>query len=122
MRAPGRTAPASPTPTAEWASGFRLATEQPDALEPGHFERLLTMIQDGRPSWMQHSACRGMAVETFFPKRTTLRTDIDAALAVCARCSVAEPCRAFGMGQQFGIFGGMTENGRRRQRRREAAA
>ena len=67
--------------------------------------------------WRAAAACRDMDTAIFFPE-----TDEDAgpAKAVCASCPVAEACLDFAMKnrQEEGVWGGMTQTERRRQRRR----
>ena len=72
--------------------------------------------------WRQHSACRGLDPEIFYPN-----TDEEAAAAkaVCGQCVVREMCleHALGSRERDGVWGGATEKERRRiirQRRRTA--
>ena len=73
-------------------------------------------------TWRQHSACRGLDPEIFYPN-----TDEEAAAAksVCGQCAVRETCleHALGSRERDGVWGGATEKERRRiirQRRRTA--
>ena len=73
-------------------------------------------------TWRQHSACRGLDPEIFYPS-----TDEEAAAAkaVCGQCVVREMCleHALGSRERDGVWGGATEKERRRiirQRRRTA--
>lgn len=68
--------------------------------------------------WFLRAACRGESVELFY---SLDETDIERALAVCARCPVREPCQevATTEREQFGVWGGTTEAQRRRALRRE---
>jgi WhiB family redox-sensing transcriptional regulator len=73
-------------------------------------------------TWRQHSACRGLDPEIFYPN-----TDEEAAAAkaVCGQCVVREMCleHALGSRERDGVWGGATEKERRRiirQRRRTA--
>ena len=75
-------------------------------------------------SWQQQAACRGVAVELFFPP---VEQEAYEAKAVCAGCAVREPCleAALASGETFGIWGGLTPQERRSlvaKRRRQAAA
>jgi WhiB family redox-sensing transcriptional regulator len=75
-----------------------------------------------RNDWRHRAACRNLDPEIFFPvaedgpvrDRETAR-----AKAVCARCPVAAQCLAWALesGQDYGIWGGMTEDERRALRR-----
>ena len=71
--------------------------------------------------WRQDAACRDLDTAIFFPD-----TDEDAAtaLAVCASCPVREACLEFALltRQDDGVWGGLTENERRRVRRRRQEA
>ncbi|HLI37900.1 MAG TPA: WhiB family transcriptional regulator [Streptosporangiaceae bacterium] len=77
--------------------------------------------------WRSRAACRGEDPELFFPVGSSgpaaLR-QVAAAKAVCARCPVRDACLGFALstGQDYGIWGGLTEDERRRLRRRERAA
>jgi WhiB family redox-sensing transcriptional regulator len=63
--------------------------------------------------WRERAACRGVDVELFYSDR---RSDIDRALALCARCDVREACWQQAMADQeaFGVWGGTEERQRRR--------
>lgn len=68
------------------------------------------------PSWQDLAACRGMDPEIFFPHRGT---DTRAPKAICNRCPVRPDCLEFAMdnGERWGIWGGVSERGRREIRR-----
>ena len=69
--------------------------------------------------WVARAACRGSDTGLFFPDRYS-RESAGAAKAVCARCPVLRPCRAWAMAHpgERGIWGGLTEAERRAARRR----
>jgi WhiB family transcriptional regulator, redox-sensing transcriptional regulator len=73
--------------------------------------------------WLDHAACRGSDPELFFPASDLSagagRAQVDAAKQVCRRCPVSGTCLswAFDNGQEAGIWGGTTEEERRRARR-----
>jgi WhiB family redox-sensing transcriptional regulator len=74
--------------------------------------------------WQERGACKGVAVEFFFPP---VDEDCDGAKAVCAMCPVREPCleHALSVGERFGVWGGLTPAERRTlagRRARTAAA
>jgi WhiB family redox-sensing transcriptional regulator len=71
-------------------------------------------------SWMADARCRGLETALFYPSE---ESHADAALAICAKCSVREPCLRYALDEreQFGIWGGTTERQRRSLRRRGAA-
>lgn len=61
--------------------------------------------------WHEHAACRGAAVDLFFPDEPHFRS----AKEVCARCEVREECLDFALrnGEQFGVWGGLAPQERR---------
>lgn len=66
-------------------------------------------------SWRRQGACAGLDPGLFFPKRGIR---IDAVLAVCADCSVKEPCLEWGLHhEKEGIWGGTSAAQRRIMRR-----
>ncbi len=76
--------------------------------------------------WRRGAACRNMDTELFFPRGETgvpLEQTV-AAKAVCAGCPVRTACLEFAMAtrQEYGIFGGLTEQERRTLARRRARA
>lgn len=94
-----------------------------DAADAAHcFDLLAT-----EPAWHRDALCREHPELTWFPSKGEAAAR-RAACAVCARCVVADDCRAWAMGfpgQLFGIFAGMSEGGRaiaRRRRHRESRA
>lgn len=74
-----------------------------------HFENVPRV---GR--WAAHGLCRN-ATSAFFPERGQ---KFRSAVALCNACPVMEPCRAYGLAHSAlkGIFGGLTEDQRRRMR------
>src|SRR5690242_8005745 len=71
--------------------------------------------------WRDRAACRDTNPELFFPIGTTgLAIDqIDAARAVCAQCPVMSECLEFALAtnQEAGVWGGTTEDERRKLRK-----
>ena len=72
------------------------------------------VIPSDRRPWMQDAVCRGIDTALFFPERGDPG---DQAKAVCATCSVAEPCLAMAFAERLhiGIYGGTS--GLQRNRR-----
>jgi len=74
--------------------------------------------------WRERAACRDLDTDLFFPvgEGAEAQAQADAAKAVCASCPVRGDCLDFAIAtrQEAGIFGGMTEEDRRRHRRRES--
>ncbi|HEV3353646.1 MAG TPA: WhiB family transcriptional regulator [Acidimicrobiales bacterium] len=77
--------------------------------------------------WHRHGACRHCAPELFFPIGTTASdvvADIEAAKAICATCPVQPECLRYAVEtrQEYGIWGGTTEDERRGLRKAMRAA
>lgn len=72
--------------------------------------------------WRDQAACRQEDPDLFFPVGTTgpALGQIEQAKAICRGCPVIEDCLRFALdtGQDYGIWGGLTENERRTLRRR----
>ena len=75
-------------------------------------------IDSERP-WVVFSACRDADPEVFFP---VSREETDAALAICATCTVQAECLDYALEarERYGIWGGKTEKQRRRLLRQSA--
>jgi len=77
-------------------------------------------------TWRNRAACLDEDPELFFPVGNTgpslLR--IEEAKAVCRRCEVVETCLEWAMksGQDFGVWGELSEDERRALKRRYARA
>jgi WhiB family redox-sensing transcriptional regulator len=71
--------------------------------------------------WRDQSLCRDSNPELFFPIGATgMAIDqIDAAKQICAQCPVSTPCLEFALAtnQEAGIWGGATEEERRKLRK-----
>lgn len=76
----------------------------------------------GIGDWRERSACRQSDPDLFFPAGTPGQTagQIVEAKRVCATCPVREPCLEYALvsNEDFGIWGGATEEERRRIRKR----
>ncbi|MEM9134318.1 MAG: WhiB family transcriptional regulator [Actinomycetota bacterium] len=67
-------------------------------------------------TWRDFALCKGTSTELFFPHRGDTRGRAQA-LIVCGDCPVQQPCRDHAIpNEEFGIWGGMTEQRRRRIR------
>lgn len=90
---------------------LRAETDTPTALD---------VIVDA-DNWRNYAACRDTAPDLFFPVGTTglAIEQIDAAKAVCNECPAKNPCLEFALetNQDSGIWGGTSEDERRRLRR-----
>jgi WhiB family redox-sensing transcriptional regulator len=81
---------------------------------------LATPVFEWGDQWRDEASCRESDPALFFPVGSTAVEDIHAAKAVCAGCAVRRACLEFAMrtNQEAGIWGGWTEDERRRLRRR----
>lgn len=72
--------------------------------------------------WRHHAACKDEDPELFFPVGTSgpALLQITEAKSVCRRCPVVAECLTWAIttGQDFGIWGGMSEDERRAVNRR----
>jgi WhiB family transcriptional regulator, redox-sensing transcriptional regulator len=77
-------------------------------------------------NWRNRSACLDESPELFFPigNARPAMLQIEAAKAVCRRCTVAAICLdwAIEARQDEGVWGGMSEDERRALKRRNARA
>lgn len=73
--------------------------------------------------WRHDAVCRDEDPELFFPIGNTGPSvaQIDEAKAVCRRCPVIEKCQrhALESGEDFGVWGGLSEDERRALRARK---
>ncbi|HEY9556843.1 MAG TPA: WhiB family transcriptional regulator [Acidimicrobiales bacterium] len=76
------------------------------------FGELLELL-DRRPSWQRQAACRGEDPELWFPGRGASTSE---AKSICAECPVADECKATGLQEKHGIWGGLSERQRRQER------
>lgn len=79
---------------------------------------IVTGLELDRPalggSWRDDAACADADPELFFPGRGVNTSE---ALAYCRRCPVRDRCLDAGLDEHHGIWGGLSERGRRRVRR-----
>jgi WhiB family redox-sensing transcriptional regulator len=73
---------------------------------------------DGRPDWRRDAACLNVDPELFFPAGDirSARAQAKAAKLICRACPVSASCLnwALASGHEQGIWGGLTEDERRR--------
>jgi WhiB family redox-sensing transcriptional regulator len=86
--------------------------------------RSIDLKEQGTMDWRDHAACRDEDPELFFPVGTSgpALLQIAEAKAVCGRCSVSSECLkwALALGQDAGVWGGLSEDERRALKRRNA--
>lgn len=70
----------------------------------------------GPNSWMERAACRNALGGAFFVDMYPRRggAEITAVKAICATCPVSKECLSAGRDEEFGIWGGLTAQERRR--------
>jgi WhiB family transcriptional regulator, redox-sensing transcriptional regulator len=75
----------------------------------------------GPGPWAHDARCRNAPAEIFFPTRGE---SLDPARAICAHCPVIAECRdyAIEISELHGVWGGLSENERRRERKARQAA
>lgn len=63
--------------------------------------------------WQEEAACFGIDPDVFFP---TSEEEAGPALAYCSACGIRETCLAWALksGERYGVWGGLTEQQRRR--------
>lgn len=78
-------------------------------------------------NWRAEAACASSDPELFFPvgkarPGNTVYDQVERAKEVCRRCKVAQQCLQYALetNQEFGIWGGLTEDERRSLKRRAA--
>jgi WhiB family redox-sensing transcriptional regulator len=88
--------------------------------------RPLTLTVEVDDDWRAVAACRDTDPDLFFPVGTTgpAIEQIEAAKAVCRECEAQQPCLEFALtsNQDSGIWGGTSEEERRKLRRQWLAA
>jgi WhiB family redox-sensing transcriptional regulator len=76
---------------------------------------LKTLPPDPSPPdmWQDQAACYGIDPDTFFP---TSEEEAGPALAFCGACRIRQTCLAWALknGERYGVWGGLTEQQRRR--------
>jgi WhiB family transcriptional regulator, redox-sensing transcriptional regulator len=81
---------------------------------------MLALSQDDL--WRDRAACRDMDPDLFFPIGSTGSAlyQIDAAKTICRACAVREVCLEYALAtnQEAGVWGGTSEEERRRLRKR----
>ena len=85
-----------------------------------------SFVPAGAPAWRSVAACRDTDPDLFFPIGTTgpAIDQIASAKAVCDACPAKEPCLEFALisNQDSGVWGGTSEDERRKLRRSWLAA
>ena len=63
--------------------------------------------------WQERSACYGIDPDVFFP---ISEEEAGPALAFCSACTIRDECLSWALknGERYGVWGGLTEQQRRR--------
>jgi WhiB family transcriptional regulator, redox-sensing transcriptional regulator len=95
-----------------WPSGEQAISMQP-VLELEIDVQSLPKQVNPPDFWQETAACYGLDPEIFFP---TTEEEAGLALSYCGMCSVREVCLAWAIqnGERYGVWGGTTEQHRRR--------
>lgn len=69
--------------------------------------------------WQERSACYGVDPDVFFP---ISEEEAGPALTFCSACTIRDECLAWALknGERYGVWGGLTEQQRRRIARQVA--
>lgn len=72
-------------------------------------------VEIGDGSWRLYANCQGTDPELWFPERGASTRE---AKQICFACPVRLQCLEYALvnGEKFGIFGGVSERGRRKMR------
>lgn len=75
-------------------------------------------------NWRDRAACLGMDTELFFPLPGRYSTEAEFAKSICKNCPVKDDCLRFALEnrENYGIFGGLTQEERGRLLRRHPRA
>lgn len=76
-------------------------------------------LNSDRPDWQELAKCRGTDPDVFFPADGF---GVMIAQQICGECPVRQECLEFALAnnEDHGIWGGVSERGRRKIRRRRA--
>ena len=82
--------------------------------------------REGAPDWRHGAACHDVDPELFFPVgvRVDAIRQTKAAQAVCMACPVRRECLTWAMesGQEYGVWGSLSETQRRSLKRHDSRA
>ena len=81
----------------------------------------LVIWPDEDLAWRARARCHGVDPGLFYPERGE---SADPAKAVCRPCPVREQCLSYALdnNEEFGVWGGTSQNDRRKMRRRRPLA
>lgn len=82
---------------------------------------------EAKPAWQDRAGCHPRNkpadmshrdwTDQWFPRRESSDRDLQAALAICDACPVQADCRAYGLNERFGVWGGLPGRQRKIARR-----
>jgi WhiB family transcriptional regulator, redox-sensing transcriptional regulator len=94
---------------------------RPDGWSPQVVDAIAGYGPVDQPGWRLEAACQDLPTELFFPIGHGPRAEaqVDQAKNICTGCPVRRPCLDYAMATnaQYGVFGGLAEDERRRVRR-----
>jgi WhiB family redox-sensing transcriptional regulator len=98
-----------------------VASEGGATLRTERFFDLTILPADPSPPdmWQEQASCFGIDPDVFFP---ISEEEAGPALAFCGACKIRETCLAWALknGERYGVWGGTTEQQRRRLQRQVA--
>lgn len=79
------------------------------------------MIPDFPPEWVERALCAEVDPELFYPERGG---SVAPAISICRACPVRAECLAYAMERDdlWGVWGGVSEQGRKKARRERKAS
>lgn len=85
------------------------------------FPSFSKVLEATPPAWREDAACRDFPTDLFFPigHGPRAQAQADKAKTICGQCPVQSDCLEYALATnaQFGVFGGLTEDERKRARR-----
>jgi WhiB family redox-sensing transcriptional regulator len=85
----------------------------------GKGSRFVFAFVPDTPQWFEHAACRGLDPNIFFAENAGKHNVYVAAIEICHSCPVKQDCLDYAIvtRQEHGMWGGMSERQRRRERK-----
>lgn len=110
------------SPTEAYATNRETASPASPASRRDADLTIYLPLVEPAPAWMERGACRRGRAETavfFVSDQKRGHGELAAAKAWCAMCEVEAECLAYALARPalYGVWGGTTENQRRRTRR-----
>jgi WhiB family redox-sensing transcriptional regulator len=74
-------------------------------------------------TWLDRGACRGLPTQWWFPPAPITPESTEQmhdAKRICSTCAVQPQCLDYGLGEDYGIWGGLSPKQRQRLRKESA--